>query len=225
MFERRVRRRTDRSELLTTTAPELTAFGVGVLAGYGIAIPVGAIAVLIVQVGMRCGFRCGASAGAGAATADLLYSVLAVTGGAAVARAVDSIGNPLRWVSAGVLIAIAAVGLCRVRREPPGEQATLPGRREYAATYAKFVGLTIINPLTVVYFAAFVLGLGLAEGLSVTEGALFVTGAFLASLSWQTVLAGIGALAHRKLPRRFQVSAVVVGNLIVLAMAALIIIR
>jgi threonine/homoserine/homoserine lactone efflux protein len=218
-------RGTERSEFLTAGTSELTAFWVGVIAGYGIAIPVGAIAVLIVQVGMRCGFRCGASAGAGAATADLLYSVLAVTGGAALAGAVDSIGKPLRWVSAGVLIAIAALGLYRVRREPPGVQTTLPGRKEYAGTYAKFVGLTIINPLTVVYFAAFVLGLGLAEGLSVAEGALFVTGAFLASLSWQTVLAGIGALAHRRLPRRFQVSAIMVGNLIVLAMAALIIIR
>lgn len=101
----------------------------------------------------------------------------------------------------------------------------MPGRREFTATYVKFVGLTIINPLTVVYFAAFVLGLGLADGLSVNEAALFVTGAFLASLSWQTMLAGIGAVARRKLPRRFRVTAVVVGNLIVLAIAVLIIIR
>jgi hypothetical protein len=54
---------------------------------------------------------------------------------------------------------------------------------------------------------------------------MFVAGVFLASLSWQTFLAGIGALARRKLPRRFQVAAVVVGNLIVMAIAALIIIR
>jgi arginine exporter protein ArgO len=76
----------------------------------------------------------------------------------------------------------------------------------------------------VVYFAAFVLGLGLADGLSVSEGVLFVTGAFLASLSWQTVLAVIGAVARRRVPRRFQVAAVVVGNLIVLAIAVLIVI-
>jgi threonine/homoserine/homoserine lactone efflux protein len=59
----------------------MQAFVLGMIAGYGIAIPVGAIAVLIVQVGIRCGFRCAASAGAGAATADLLYALLAVTGG------------------------------------------------------------------------------------------------------------------------------------------------
>lgn len=80
----------------------MTSFWVGVLAGYGIAIPVGAIAVLIVQIGMRCGFWCAASAGAGAATADLAYSVLAVAGGATLAAVVESVGRPVRWVSAGV---------------------------------------------------------------------------------------------------------------------------
>lgn len=202
----------------------MTSFWVGVLAGYGIAIPVSAIAVLIVQIGMRCGFWCAASAGAGAATADLAYSVLAVAGGATLAAVVESVGRPVRWVSAGVLVLLAVQGLYRVRHEPDVAQTTMPGRREFTATYVKFVGLTIINPLTVVYFAAFVLGLGLADGLSVNEAALFVTGAFLASLSWQTMLAGIGAVARRKLPRRFRIAAIVVGNLIVLAIAALIII-
>lgn len=202
----------------------MTSFWVGVLAGYGIAIPVGAIAVLIVQVGMRCGFWCAASAGAGAATADLAYSVLAVTGGAALASTVESVGSPFRWVSAGLLVVLAVRGLLGARGGSAAVQTTMPGRREFAGTYAKFVGLTIVNPLTVVYFAAFVLGLGLAEGLSVAEGALFVSGAFLASLSWQTLLAGIGAVARRKLPHRFRIAAIVVGNLIVLAIAVLIII-
>ena len=199
------------------------SFWMGVVAGYGIAIPVGAIAVLIVQVGMRCGFWCAASAGAGAATADLAYSVLAVTGGAALASKVEDLGAALRWLSAGVLVVIAVHGLYRARRTPAAVQTRMPGPREFTGTYAKFVGLTIINPLTVVYFAAFILGLGLADGLSVSEGVLFVTGAFLASLSWQTVLAVIGAVARRRVPRRFQVAAVVVGNLIVLVIAVLIV--
>ena len=35
----------------------IPAFVAGVVAGYGIAIPVGAIAVLIVETGLRRGFR------------------------------------------------------------------------------------------------------------------------------------------------------------------------
>jgi threonine/homoserine/homoserine lactone efflux protein len=201
------------------------SFLTGVVAGYGIAIPVGAIAVLIVQVAIRCGFWCGASAGAGAATADLAYSVLAVTGGVALAASVEAIGEPLRWASAGVLAAIAVRGLYRARLEPAAVQTTLPSRTEYAGTYAKFLGLTIINPLTVVYFAAVVLGLGLADDLRAGQAALFAAGAFLASLSWQTLLAAVGALVGHRISRRFQLGAAVVGNVVVLAMAALIILR
>lgn len=201
----------------------MSTFLLGVLAGYGIAIPVGAIAVLIVQVGIRCGFRCAASAGVGAATADLAYSVVAVTGGAALAGVIGGVGEPFRWVSAAALVAIAGLGLYKARREPAPTPVDTTIRTEYVRTYFKFLGLTIINPMTVVYFAAVVLGLGLADELSAVQGALFVTGAFLASLSWQILLAGVGAVAGSRLPRRFQVAAVVAGNLVVLAMAALIV--
>lgn len=203
----------------------MNSFLLGVLAGFGIAIPVGAIAVLIVQVGIRCGFRCAASAGAGAATADLAYSVLAVTGGVALADVIGSVGEPFQWVSAAALVAIALLGLYNARREPGPAVVDTRIRTEYVRTYFKFLGLTIVNPMTVVYFVAVVLGLGLAEDLNLAEGTLFVTGAFLASLLWQTLLAGIGAFAGSRLPRRFQVGAVIAGNLIVLAMAVLIVIR
>ena len=59
----------------------MTAFWEGVLAGYGIAIPVGAIAILIVDVGLRRGFDFGFMAGAGAATADFFYASLAALAG------------------------------------------------------------------------------------------------------------------------------------------------
>jgi threonine/homoserine/homoserine lactone efflux protein len=200
----------------------MQAFLLGVAAGYGIAIPVGAIAVLIVQVGIRCGFACAASAGAGAATADLLYALLAVTGGVALAAAVEDVGEPLRWLSAGVLVLIALRGLVRARRAPGIADAPLPGPREYAVTYARFLGLTVINPLTVVYFAAIVLGLGVAADLAPGAGVAFVAGAFLASLSWQLLLAAVGALAGRRLPPRVAVGAAIAGNLVILAMAVLI---
>ena len=70
----------------------MDAFMTGVAAGYGIAIPVGAIAILIMDVGIRRGFAPAFSAGAGAATADLLYVALAVLGGATLAATVESIG-------------------------------------------------------------------------------------------------------------------------------------
>ena len=69
------------------------------------------------------------------------------------------------------------------------------------------------------------IGLGIATGLTVRNGVLFVAGAFLASLSWQTLLAGVGAFARHRLSARVQTAAIIFGNLLVLAMAAIVLVR
>ena len=194
----------------------MDAFLTGVVAGYGIAIPVGAIAILIMEVGIRRGFRPAFFAGAGAATADFLYASLAVLGGAALAGAAESVGAPLRTVSGLVLAVIAVIGLRRAlaSTEPPPVQYHRGA--DLARTYGRFVGLTVINPTTVVYFAAVIIGLGVAEGMTAGDAALFVVGAFLASLSWQTLLAAAGALAGRRLRPAWRTGVSVVGNLVIL---------
>ena len=57
----------------------------GALAGLGVAIPVGAIAVLIIETTVRHGFRVGWAGGAGAATVDGSYALLAAFFGTAIA--------------------------------------------------------------------------------------------------------------------------------------------
>ena len=201
----------------------MDAFFSGVLAGYGIAIPVGAIALLIVQVGIKCGFRCGFMAGAGAATADLFYASLAVVGGAALGQVIESAGDGFRIASGVVLVAVALVGLRKATKPVEQIDVAMPNRSERAGTYVRFLGLTIINPTTIVYFAAVVVGLGVASGLTAVGGALFIAGAFIASLSWQTLLAFTGASAGKRMSPRAQVVAMVVGNLLILSLAVVII--
>ena len=59
----------------------LQPFVQGLIAGYGIAIPVGPIAILIVEIGIRRGFPVAFCAGAGAASADLVYATVASIAG------------------------------------------------------------------------------------------------------------------------------------------------
>ncbi len=200
-------------------------FLTGALAGYGIAIPVGPIAVLIVQVGIRCGWTCAVSAAAGAATADLTFAAAAVLGGAAIAGLVESVASPFRIVSALVLIVMAISFFVAARREQPPIDAALPKPREHAKTYAKFLGLTIINPPTIIYFVAFVVGLGLADDLTAAQAVAFAAGAFLASLSWQLVLATTGSMARARLPGPAQQVTGVIGSVIVAGMAVAILLR
>ena len=52
----------------------------GLLAGYGVAVPVGAVAVLVVGLTARTSLRVGAAAALGVATADGVYAPAAVAG-------------------------------------------------------------------------------------------------------------------------------------------------
>jgi arginine exporter protein ArgO len=211
------------------------AFLAGVIAGYGVAVPVGAIAVLIAGLTARTSLRVGAAAGLGAATADGVYALIAVLGGAALAAAVTPIATPLRWVAAVILVVLAvhtawsalreratrtggrpvrdarstvvdkeervAAGPSRAMR-PAAESLDAAGRDRTGLTdlttpgraYLGVLGLTLLNPATIVYFAALVLGRGGTGG-----GVWFIAGAFLASASWQLLIAGGGALVGRLL--------------------------
>ena len=195
------------------------AFLAGALAGYGVAIPVGPIAVLIIETGVRRGFRVAFAAGAGAATADGLYALVAALAGLALAPLLEPITTPLRVAAVGVLAAIGLRGLLSVARRDAQEVDPAAAPPSALRTYGQLVGLTILNPLTVTYFAALMLGLG-ATGSGPAEKAAFVAAAFAASLSWQTLLAAAGALLHRHASGGLRVATSLAGNLIILGFAA-----
>lgn len=169
----------------------MRALAAGLIAGYGVAVPVGAVGAYLVSLTARTRLRTGACAALGVATADGLYALLAVLGGTGLAPLLTPVARPLRLGAAVVLLALAArtaVTALRsagpLERQPPPS----PGR-----AYLTLLGITLLNPLTVLYFAALIL----ADGTG-ADGALsrlvFVAAAFAASASWQLLLAGGGAL-------------------------------
>lgn len=195
----------------------------GLLAGYGIAIPVGAISVLLVNLGSRTPLRVGTAAGLGAATVDGAFALIAVLGGAGLAREASTAAGPLRWAGAAVLAVLAARTLLaavrshRVRgsasRQPGG--LTSPLR-----AYTGLVGLTALNPVTLVYFGALVVSRQAAGGFAAAQAAIFVLCVFAASASWQLLLVTGGAMLGRVLgsPRgRLATSAV--SSALILALA------
>ena len=172
----------------------LEAFLIGIFAGYAIAIPVGPIAILILRTGMRDGLRAGMAAGAGTATVDLFYATLAMLAGPAVVAVLTPVLVPARLIAAALLIAIAARQLLTVRLEG-GAHEPVAARRAYATV----LGLTLVNPATVVYFASLAVGLPNVSAEPAAR-ALFAIGAGLSSLSWQWLLAGMGSALHGRLP-------------------------
>jgi arginine exporter protein ArgO len=198
------------------------AFVAGAIAGYGIAIPVGPVAVLIIELGVRRGFRLAAPAGLGAATADGLYAVLAVLAGAAIAQLLEPI-TPALQVSAVVVLAVialrgfwAALYHARIGIPDSAELPARPGR-----TYLRFLAITLLNPTTILYFAALILGRP-ELGSGPAERTAFIVGAALASTSWQLFLALLGSLFHQRLPWQVQLGISILGNAVVLGFAIVI---
>jgi arginine exporter protein ArgO len=192
----------------------------GLLAGYGVAVPVGAIAVLILSLAARVSLRVGAAAGLGVATADGLYAVVAVLGGAALARVIEPLARPLQVVAVVVLLGIAARiswTAWRHYREPARPAAVRGGLGTPLRAYAGLLALTLLNPATVVYYAALVVGQRASGSLSAGQAAVFVLAAFAASASWQLLLAGGGSLLGRALsaPRGRLVTSLVSSAVIV----------
>jgi threonine/homoserine/homoserine lactone efflux protein len=194
----------------------LSAFLIGAAAGYAIAIPVGPIAVLIVRAGLRRGFRVAAAAGAGTATVDLIYAMAAVLVGAAIVSTLGPVLVPFRLAAGAVLIGLAVRGLVQLRHRSVA--AETDDRRPVVGVYLLFVGLTLLNPATVAYFVT--LAVGLPEiAQDAGSRVAFALGASLASLSWQTLLAAIGAALHARLTPRIELATTLLSSAILVAFA------
>ena len=187
------------------------------MAGYGIAIPIGPIAILIIELGIRRGFGVAFCAGAGAASADLIYATVAVIAGAFLVSILAPYSGILHVVSACGLIIIGVLLLYRgFRHSRTDRNRSAFSSKGCPQTYAMLLGLTLLNPVTVTYFTTLILGLKAPSSDNAFDSFLFVAGAFLASLSWQTFLGGISGLAHRRSSPTLQKGTFALGNLIII---------
>lgn len=157
----------------------------GLLAGYGIAVPVGAVGTYLVSLTARTSLRTGVCAALGVATADGLYALAATLGGTALAAALRPVLGPLRWVCVLVLLGLALRGAVTAVREYRGHRLatrTAPAPPSPARAYTVLLGITLLNPTTVIYFAALVLGSQATGPAGPMEQGVFVLAAFAASM-------------------------------------------
>ena len=178
----------------------------GVLAGLAVAMPIGAVGTYLVALAARERFPVAAGAALGVASVDGGYAVAAALGGVGLRSAVERVAGALTLAAALVLLVVAGRTLQLAGRRfretgrPGMDQARrlTPGR-----AYLTLVMMTIVNPTTVVTFAAVVLGRSAGAGPTAwTTAALFALGAFVASAVWQLVLVGGGSVLGRLLAGR-----------------------
>lgn len=196
----------------------------GLLAGYGIAIPIGAVGTYLVALTARTSMWVGVSAALGVATVDGVYALVAVTCGAALSPLIEPATGVLHWVSAAVLLTLAtytAIGAVRrYRAAPSADDEHLRPLMTPARAFPTLVAMTLVNPTTVVYFTALVLGSHAGSAFDWTDRTAFVVAAFVASASWQLLLAGGGALLGRAVAgRRRQLGTALASSAVIVVLA------
>jgi arginine exporter protein ArgO len=192
-------------------------FGAGALAGLGVALPLGAIGVLIVREGVERGPRPAIAAALAVACIDLAYATLAVVLGARVSAALAGYERVIQVVGAGALTVVVVVGVRGTLRAARSPRADLPGAADplpSRSVFLRFAALTAVNPMTAVYFVALTVGLS-AQLTGAGAGSAFAVGVFVGSLAWQLVLAVGGSVAGARMAPSLRVGVSLVGYAIV----------
>ncbi|HKE45577.1 MAG TPA: LysE family transporter [Steroidobacteraceae bacterium] len=160
------------------------------LFGITLAIAIGPIALLIINNGLNHGLAVAVRSGFGAASADLLYSIIAFLVGARVVAALSGHEAAIRVASGAALVAVGVWLAIKVLRETgSAETAAQPGAgpKGFWVTFL----LTVANPLTLAIFLGFAGQLSLDGDNRVAI--LLSLCVFLGSLVVQMILALLGA--------------------------------
>ena len=194
----------------------LLAAAAGLAAGLGVAMPLGAIAALLLREGLVNGFRVAAAGATGIAVVDTAYCGLAALTGAAFAPLVAG-HQSLLLVASGILIVgiglhQLVISLRRRAIEAPTVEPSTP-----VVAFLKFIGLTAINPMTLVYFVALG-GAVTTRSTSWMAPVVFVAAVGLASWAWQLTLAALGSLFGRSVGSRSVETIGIVASLVIIAL-------
>jgi threonine/homoserine/homoserine lactone efflux protein len=198
----------------------LLSAGAGVAAGLGVAMPLGAIGALLLREGLVNGFRVAASAATGVAIVDTGYCAVAALVGATFAPLVAPHRGAFLLVSGLVILAIGVRQFVMALRRRTALAAD-PKPASPLAAFLRFVGLTAINPLTFVYFAALA-GAIATRSTSWIGPVVFVVAVGLSSLAWQLMLATIGSLFGRSLGARTAEFIGIVATILLIALGGLV---
>lgn len=131
----------------------------GVVVGASIAAPVGPIGVLCIRRTLVGGRASGFASGLGAATADAAYGAIAALGLTSIAAFLVDHQSWLRLVGGAFLLLL---GYRSFMQKPVARGA---GDLELGwwSAYTSTLVLTIMNPMTILSFAAVFAGLGLVS--------------------------------------------------------------
>ena len=198
----------------------------GAIAGLALAIPLGPMAILLISTTLKHGRGIGVFGALAMATVDLSYAAIVFAFGNVAISFLTEWLFPMR-LAGSLILAIVAMRIFLEARKTsglslPSESTAKPTR---FSTFAKFFGLTALNPATAFYFVGItpsVAELALAGNLLVGI-TLFATGVFIGSLIWQLGLLVAATMTSKFTNPKVQQAIQYLGALLILILAVFLI--
>lgn len=206
-------------------------FGFGFAAGLALAIPVGPMAIMLIQTTTTRGWRQGATGALAMASVDFSYAFVVFLIGGAVSSFLATWGKALTLLGAAILIWLGASTLFRniarlraVASDPASGTQSSSVESESASgslskTFLVFAGATVVNPPTALYFLAIAPTVARSASADIWSALIFGLGVFIGSVIWQQTLAGGGLLLRKLTGARLQAITGIVGGALILGLA------
>ena len=160
----------------------------GIAIGFSLAAPVGPIGVLCIRRTLAHGSKRGIVIGLSAASADMVYGIVAAFG---VTLISDFISQQQHWIRliGGILLLVLGY---RTFFSHPSKDVITAGKNGHTRTFLSTFFLTLTNPLTFFAFAVIFAGIGLDQSLGHHGYAVFfVAGIFIGSFCWFSLLTSL----------------------------------
>jgi L-lysine exporter family protein LysE/ArgO len=203
----------------------LAALVTGIALGLGAAVPIGPVNVEIARRTLARGFTAGFALGCGAVTVDLTYALLTSLGTRwLISR--PGFYWPFAIGSVLLLVFLGIKSFESAREAHRRELIVQPRAGSVRNAYITGLAMTFINPMTLAFWFAVVPGLAGAT----TERAraslpIMCMGVFLGTISWVVTFVSLLCLAGRYRKRWWLVLADEIGGTLLLAFAALALLR
>ena len=168
----------------------------GLIIGFFVALPVGAAAVLCINRSIQYDFKAGFFTGLGVALADLAYGIIAVFGLFAISGQTLENHPVLRLVGA---LCIMFLGLKMALKKHEPYKENISHETAIKDTVTGFI-VTISNPMTIIAFVAALSYVNyLMEQITYVGSILIVSGIFIGSITWWSILCYISIKLRDKL--------------------------
>jgi threonine/homoserine/homoserine lactone efflux protein len=198
-------------------------FSIGFFAGLALAIPVGPMAIMLINTTLEKGWRHGVAGASAMASVDFTYALVVFMLGQAVSTFFSTWGQLLSLIGALILLVLGLTTLLRnvrLMRNSAAEVSAAKSGSTPAKTYFLFAGATILNPPTALYF------LGIAPSVAqvnaedfLASSLVFAFGVFIGSVIWQQALALTGTTLRRFAQNKIRIFFGLIGGALIIALA------